>query len=412
LAYVLWPLAENAAYDQRTTINEQQMNINRHNYEEFFLMYVDNELSAADRKTVDVFVQENPDLQGELLMLQQTVVKADDIVLEKKDWLFMEEGVSSLQENLLLYADDELSAANKKTIESLLATDKATRAEWNILQQTKLQPDTTVVFADKQSLYRTEGGRVVGFKWWRAVAAAVLLGIGLWTGVSVYKNNFRAAGNTGMAKGGETKTEQPKNGTAVNPDIAKTQSPGDTIAPQNANTATPQNNNAPGQTTVNNKQANQKTNKQNAAGQKDNIAVGNEDKKPSNNLPRPYFENINNKESNGIARNNVTPENDNNINNSGTNAVIIKTNPNEKINNAVVAGSGKGNTDPNTKAAIPVVNKTTDENNNRYLDIDESKVKRTMLGGLLRKAKRLVERTTNIKTGDGLKVAGFEIALK
>ena len=80
------------------------MNINRHNYEEFFLLYVDNELSASEKKAVDVFVQENPDLQAELLSLQQTVIKAEDIVLEKKDWLMMEERIPVLQENLLLYA--------------------------------------------------------------------------------------------------------------------------------------------------------------------------------------------------------------------------------------------------------------------------------------------------------------------
>ena len=60
-----------------------------------------------------------------------------------------------------------------------------------------------------------------------------------------------------------------------------------------------------------------------------------------------------------------------------------------------------------------VNNKTTDgENNNRYLNVDDDKEKRTTLGGFIRKAKRVIERTTSVKTGEGIKIAGFEIALK
>ena len=58
-------------------------------------------------------------------------------------------------------------------------------------------------------------------------------------------------------------------------------------------------------------------------------------------------------------------------------------------------------------------NKTADgEDNNRYLNVDDDKQKRTALGGFIRKAKRVLERNTNVKTGDGIKIAGFEIALK
>lgn len=385
------------------------MNINRHNYEEFFLLYVDNELSAADKKAVDVFVQENPDLQGELLLLQETVAKADDVVLEKKDWLFMEEGVSALQENLLLYTDGELSPSEIKTVEALLATDRSAKAELNILQQTKLQPDTSVVFADKQSLYRTEGGRVVGFKWWRVAAAAVLLGLVVWTGVTVYNNNAKTIPvSDGVVKGDNTNPAKIQNEIPVNTNTPGTNQ-AETTAPQNTTAAVQKNAVQP--LTQNNKQPVQKTVKQNTIEQKDNVAVQEKNQKPGNNLPRPYFENINRAASNEIVRNNVIPENNNGINGSGTNDVIAKTNPNEKIINPVIAGIDKNETDPIT-TAIPVVNKATGENNNRYLDIDESKGKRTMLGGLIRKAKRMVERTTNIKTGDGLKVAGFEIALK
>jgi hypothetical protein len=387
------------------------MQINRHNYETFFLLYVDEELSAVERKTVDVFVQENPDLQIELSLLQQTVVKADDIVLDKKDWLYMEEDITALQENLLLYADDELNGADKKTVEALLAKDKLAQTEWAILQQTKLQPDIEVVFADKQSLYRKEPARVVAFKWWRVAAAAVLLGFGIWTGVSVYNNSNTTTGTEKLANSkkvspGKIQTDDTTGNTTV------TNQPDEKQAAENI-TSTTANKNNDDQLTENIKSAVEKSTNPNAVSPKENTTVqNNSNKKPDNNLPKPALQNINNNSSNEVTVQNVLPSNNNSSRVSGSNDAVVKLTPKE--NKTIVENVSNNKTDPKiTAIAVVNTNKTADgEDNNRYLNVDDDKQKRTALGGFLRKAKRVLERNTNVKTGEGIKIAGFEIALK
>lgn len=383
------------------------MNINRHNYEAFFLLYVDKELSAADRKAVAVFVKENTDLQIELALLQYTVVKSDDIVLDKKDWLYREENITALQENLLLYADEELSATDKKTIEYLLLIDKTAQREWKILQQTKLQPDTAVVFADKQSLYRKEGSKVVGFTWWRVAAAAVLLGFGLWTGVAVYKNNFAVKPNSAeLVKGENTKKKQtdlvvPTNVTTV----FEEKTPTDNVVITISNN----------KTSLTEKIINtvEKIKNENTLAAKQNVTVhSSNNKKPDNNLLKSSLQNINRSTSNETIVANVPALNNNNRV-SVNNDAVVKTNPKENTNNMVIASLNTNKAQANT-TAVQVANNTTadEENNDRYLNVDDDKEKRTALGGFLRKAKRVIERTTNLKTGEGVKIAGFEIALK
>jgi anti-sigma factor RsiW len=95
------------------------MKINRINYENFFLLYIDNELSVPERKAVELFVEENEDLKSELQALQLTIIKPNALIFENKNSLLKDE-FAALQQNLLLYVDDELSAAEKLTIEKQL----------------------------------------------------------------------------------------------------------------------------------------------------------------------------------------------------------------------------------------------------------------------------------------------------
>ena len=325
----------------------------------------------------------------------------------------MEEDISALQENLLLYADDELSATDKNAVESLLNSNASAKSEWNILQQTKLQPDMAVVFEDKELLYRKEGGRVVVFKWWRVAVAAVLLGFGLWAGVSVYKNNIQKTDDSEVAvKENKIKSRQEKTETVTDP--RQTISTVDNTTDENNAVVTgKQTNTQPNEKIATPVEEINNTNDQKSITSNQNVTQQNSNlKKPDNNLPKPYFENINNKGSNETIASNVQSENNNNKRVSGNNDAVVKINPRE--NKTVVADINNNKTDPNL-TAIKVVNTNTaddGDNNNSYLSVDDSKAKRTALGGFIRKAKRVLERTTNVKAGEGVKIAGFEIALK
>ena len=63
-------------------------------------------------------------------------------------------------------------------------------------------------------------------------------------------------------------------------------------------------------------------------------------------------------------------------------------------------------------AKTAVLDESDPGNDNKILYMNEEKVTRSKIGGLFRRVKRIVERNTNIKTGNGVKIAGFEIAVK
>ncbi|MBS1564157.1 MAG: hypothetical protein JST39_07195 [Bacteroidetes bacterium] len=165
----------------------QAMNINRHNYESFFLLYIDNELDASGRKAVEEFVQQHPDLGAELTLLQQAVLPADDMTsfAGKENLLRGEEAgihAGNYEEFFIAYADDELSNADKSQVEAFVYHHPQYQRELELLQIIRLQPDTSIVHPDKESLYRREkDDKVIPFRWWRpAAAAAILLLVGLW----------------------------------------------------------------------------------------------------------------------------------------------------------------------------------------------------------------------------------------
>ncbi len=162
------------------------MEINRYNYEEYFLLYADNELSDAGKIEVLKFIRDNKDLEAEFKIIQDTICKPDDnVVLDYKAHLFKEtENTFITQKNyeeiFVLYHDGELSHGEKIKTELFMSTHPQLKQEFEIISHANFAPDNTIIFPKKKNLYRREkSGRVVRI-FWRSLAAAIFIGFGLW----------------------------------------------------------------------------------------------------------------------------------------------------------------------------------------------------------------------------------------
>ena len=171
------------------------MMINRHNYEEFFLLYADDELNSQQRAAVELFVQQNPDMAAELEMLMQMKLEPeDDIVFPDKALLFktvdVEININNYEEYFLLYIDGELEKRAAEKVEKFVLQHPKLQDEFTLLKQTVLQPEA-LTFADKSSLYRKEERRKVGYmQFARLAAAAAIIGLVL-AGWWFYPKNQR-----------------------------------------------------------------------------------------------------------------------------------------------------------------------------------------------------------------------------
>ncbi|RYZ54970.1 MAG: hypothetical protein EOO14_13710 [Chitinophagaceae bacterium] len=150
--------------------------IDQSNYEEWFVLYMDNELSASQKEMVDRFLLLHPHLQEELDLLLSTKLPADDVIFFDKSSLTA--GAMKLNivdESLLLYIDNELSPTEQKRVEEKIAANTDFRLQHQLLQKTKLDASEAIPYPDKKELYRHTEKVVALFPVWMRVAVAVII---------------------------------------------------------------------------------------------------------------------------------------------------------------------------------------------------------------------------------------------
>lgn len=85
------PVDETQVFMHKNDLLQNISSIAVENYEEQFLLYVDNELTKGEKEEVEKFVLQHPELQDAFTLLKQTKLEPEQIVFEGKESLLRKE---------------------------------------------------------------------------------------------------------------------------------------------------------------------------------------------------------------------------------------------------------------------------------------------------------------------------------
>ena len=293
------------------------MQINRQTYEEYFLLYADGELNESEMKAVEQFIKHNPDLAGEFGLIQDTVMK----------------------------------------------------------------PDGSIIFENKELLFRDESEqrKVMYMRWYRMAAAAVLL-------LAFSIIGWLFLGDSNMRQEPVAVVQPPQANKPTITDAVREQETKQT----NDNVA-----------------ANEK-----ATGAGDNVnssvrAVKKEKQKEKERLEQPdnnsekinTIENIKNNNPEIINEPDVAKNEPADVTPEGVNIThdIVKTEPVKEIIDVPVEPRAMDNTEPEVQDVQYAQSFRQETNNDMIYFANTSLTKKTKLRGVLRKATRYLDRVTSLQ---------------
>jgi hypothetical protein len=159
------------------------MEINQHNYEHYFLMYIDNELSADEKAAVNDFIMQYPNYANKLETLQQLKISPDTLIYENKFSLYK---LSEQDQQCITYLENEMTNEEKASFENKLFANTSLQSHVKQWQGAFLTTPTNIEIAPnfKNSLFKKSAQikplwATVPFKRLASVAAILVVVIGV-----------------------------------------------------------------------------------------------------------------------------------------------------------------------------------------------------------------------------------------
>ncbi len=174
------------------------MEINRNNYEIFMLDYIEGNLPLDIREDFICFLNNNPDLKEEADDLFENNLVAETIVFHSKDLLKKNaiteiEGLTRFEQLSIAKIENDINLKENKQLDELLANSHQKQIEFQLFQKTKLTPDNSITFPDKNKIkHRKAIISIQKLYYISGIAALILLLVGI--GIFYQPNNSNEQG--------------------------------------------------------------------------------------------------------------------------------------------------------------------------------------------------------------------------
>lgn len=159
--------------------------INKHNYEAYFLDYLEGTLSAEEKHDMFVFLDQNPELKKDLdLDLGEVSLDPSAAVFENKGALKVEDesilALNTAEVWMIESVEKNLTASKQIELDDFIRKHQLEKT-YAAYQSTLLKPDLNLVFEDKQKLKVATGIVIPLYLRVSAIAAIgiILIGVAL-----------------------------------------------------------------------------------------------------------------------------------------------------------------------------------------------------------------------------------------